>query len=176
MMKRSSIDAAFIGLLALLALASILSSATGGERIDVLVLAFLLASAATIVGGLLIGYRRYTGRRVMPALVAPLACLALIVSVAVSNWPLRITVAAARDRFESLAQQLRAGEAVETPLRAGIFTIRGAELSEHGIVCLWTSPDPSGSKGFVQCGRDFVPFNLWSHTPLDGGWQLIAED
>ena len=35
------------------------------------------------------------------------------------------------------------------------------------VVCLWTRPHPAGSRGFVQCRRDYVPFNLWSSIPLD---------
>jgi hypothetical protein len=27
------------------------------------------------------------------------------------------------------------------------------------MVCLWTKPHPDGCTGFVQCRRDYVPFN-----------------
>ena len=75
-----------------------------------------------------------------------------------------------------LHQRVRTGEHIATPLRAGLFTIRSAYLSHDGIVCLWTHPHPGGSTGFVQCRRNYVPFNLWSIVRLDDRWQFISED
>jgi hypothetical protein len=109
-------------------------------------------------------------------LVAPVVCLSIIISVAATHWPLRVTYVLSRDAFDSLAQRVRAGEHIATPVRAGFFTVRRAELSHHGIVCLWTYPHPAGSTGFVQCRRDYVPFNLWSLIRLDDRWQFISED
>jgi len=175
-MKRQRIDAALIALLGLLALAAILHSATGGEQVGVVLLAIVLSAAALIVSCLLVGYRRYTKRPVLSALIASVACLSVIILVAATYWPLRITYALSRDAFDSLAHRVRAGEQIAAPVRAGLFTIRRAELSHHGIVCLWTYPHPAGSTGFVQCRRDYVPFNLWSLIRLDNHWQFISED
>jgi len=174
--KRLHIDAALIGLLGLFAIAGILDSATGGEQVGVVLLAIVLSAAAIIVGSLLIGYRCHTQRRVLPALIASVLSLLIIISVAATDWPLRVTYALSRSSFDALAQRLRAGERAVAPMRAGLFRIRRAELSHHGIVCLWTHPDPGGSTGFVQCRRDYVPFNLWSIVKLDDGWQFISED
>jgi hypothetical protein len=175
-MKRHHLDAALMTLLGLFAVGGVLVSATGGEPVGVVLLAIVFSAAAIIVGLLLIGYRRHTQRRVLPALVAPTLSLAVIISVAITHWPLRVAYAWSRDSFDAVAQRVRSGEHVTTPLRAGLFTIRRAELSHHGIVCLWTHPHPSGSTGFVQCRGDNVPFNLWSMVRLDNRWQFISED
>ena len=71
---------------------------------------------------------------------------------------------------------MRSGENLPMPQRAGIFTIRKAELSRDRIVCLWIAPNSGGNTGFVQCGQDYVPFNLWSLVKLDDRWQFITED
>ena len=175
-MKRPHIDAALISLCGLFAVAGILGSAGGIERVCVVLLAVVLSAATIIVGSLLIGYRRHTQRAVLTALTMPAICLAIIISVAATHWPLRLTYALSRDAFDAVAQRVRTGEHITTPVRVGLFSIRSAELSHHGIVCLWMHPHPGGSTGFVQCRRDYVPFNLWSIVRLDDRWQFIAED
>jgi hypothetical protein len=175
-MKRHHIDAALMSLLGLMALAAVLISATGGELVSVVLLAIVLSAAVIIISSLLIGYRRHTQRRILPVLAAPILSLAVIISVAATHWPLHIAYAWSRESFDTIAQRVRSGEHVATPLRAGLFTVQRAELSYHGIVCLWTHPDPAGSTGFVQCRRDYVPFNLWSIVRLDDRWQFISED
>lgn len=175
-MKRQYIDAALISLLGLLAFAGVLHSAIGGEQTTVMLGAILLSGPAHIVSCLLVGYRRYTKRPVLPVLLASVLCVSVIISVAATHWPLRVAYALSRDSFDTLAQRVRAGELVAMPVSAGFFTIERAELSYHGIVCLWTHPHPSGSTGFVQCRRDHVPFNLWSLIRLDERWQYISED
>jgi hypothetical protein len=174
--RSSQIDTALMTLLGLLALASVLVSAGGGEQVSVVLLAIILSGASIIVGSLLIGYRRQTQRRVLPALLAAILSLSVIVSVAATHWPLRATYVLSRTSFDAVAQRVRNGENVTMPLRAGLFTIRRAERSQQGIVCLWTQPNPSGSMGFVQCPRNHVPFNLWSIIRLDDRWQFISED
>jgi hypothetical protein len=174
--KRYYIDAALLSLLGLLAGAEVIHSATGGERVGVVVLAIVLSAAAIIVGSLLVGYRRHTHRNVLPVLVAPVLSLAITISVAATHWPLRASYAMSRGSLDAVAQRIRSGEHVTIPRRAGLFTVRRVELSRHDIVCLWTQPDPAGSTGFVQCRRDYVPFNLWSIIRLDDRWQFISED
>ena len=165
-----------MSLMGLFVLAVILYSASGGEQLGVALLAFALSASAFIVGSLLLGYRRYTRRRVLPAFLAFILSLSAIVSVALTDWPLRITYAWSRASLDAVSERVRLGEHVITPLRVGLFSIQRAELSDRGIVCLWTEPHPSGSTGFVQCPSDYVPFNLWSHTSLDEHWQFISED
>ena len=110
-------------------------------------------------------------------LTLPDACLSLILSVGVTCWPLRVSFALSRNAFEAVALRVRSGERVSTPSRIGLFRIRQAELSNGGVVCLWTDLDPAGHTGFVQCDQDkAVKFNLWSIIPLEDRWQFISED
>ncbi len=175
-MKCAIIDAAFPGLLSLFAGGCMVHSATGGEQITVFFLAIMLAGAAFITGWVFAVWRVFLKRPVKPAILCASASLAVIISVAATNWPLRVAYAMSRDGFDALAQQIRTGDNVSTPVRSGLFVVRQAELSRNGIVCLWTHPNPSGSTGFVQCPRDHVPFNLWSIVRLDDNWQFISED
>jgi hypothetical protein len=175
-MKRHHIETILTIVLGLLALAAILYSATGGEQSRVVLVAVVVCLAAIIVSCVLVGYRCCSKRTVLPSLIAPLVCVFIITTVAVTYWPLRVTYTLSRDSFDSLAKRVRAGEVIATPVRAKFFTVRRAELSHQGIVCLWTYPDPAGSTGFVQCRRDDVPFNLWSLIRLDDRWQFISED
>jgi|ERR1051326_4811235 hypothetical protein len=175
-MKRQYIDAALTSLCGLFAVAGILGSVGGIEQVGVVPLAIVLSAATIIVGSLLIGYRRHTGRAALPSLAVPVICLAVIISVAASHWPLRVTYVLSRNAFDAVAQRVRTGGHVATPLRAGLLTIRSVDLSHGGIVCLWTHPHPGGSTGFVQCRRDYVPFNLWSSVRLDDRWQFVSED
>lgn len=171
LMKSRRIDTALISLLGLLAVAEVLYSAIGGEQASVLVLAILLSGAAIVTGAVLIGQR---GLR--PALGATGLALGIILSVAVTHWPLRVTYACSRSALDAIAQRVKQGESIVTPLTAGLFTIERAKLSSHGIVCLWTAAGSDGNTGFVQCGPGHVPFNLWSMVVLDDRWQYIAED
>ena len=165
-----------MSLMGLFVLAVIFYSASGGEQLGVVLLTSALSAVVFIFASLLIGYRRHTQRRMFSALLAFVLSLSVIVSVALTDWPLRITYAWSRASLDAVSERVRLGEQVITPLRVGLFNIQRAELSERGIVCLWTEPHPSGSTGFVQCSSDDVPFNLWSHTSLDEHWQFISED
>ncbi|MEO1591700.1 MAG: hypothetical protein AAFU71_10460 [Cyanobacteria bacterium J06632_22] len=114
-----------------------------------------------------------------PATVA----IALILSIMVFHWPLRLAYAFSRPAFNQIAAQVTAGETIATPQRVGWFWIEEIALPEHlfsyaedGIVCLWTGVHPFGNTGFVQTTSDNLPFNLWTHLKLDNTWQFIAED
>jgi hypothetical protein len=174
--KNHPIDATLMSLLGLLALAGVVASGAGVEPVAGVLWAVLLSAAVVIVGSVLVGCRWSGQRRIAPALAASAFSLAVILSVAVTDWPLRVAYAWSRNSFDAVARRVRNGEVVATPWRAGLFTIRRAELSHHGIVCLWTKADPGGSTGFVECRRDHVPFNLWSMVALDDRWQFISED
>ncbi|WP_145286310.1 hypothetical protein [Pirellulimonas nuda] len=107
---------------------------------------------------------------------AGVTTIAVLLSVATSNWPLRAAYALSRSSFDRVASEVRAGELPKTPCSIGFFRIRKAEVHHNGIVCLWTNDDPSGPTGFVETGTDDLPFNLWSHVSLDNSWQFISED
>jgi hypothetical protein len=107
---------------------------------------------------------------------AGITTVAILLSVATSNWPLKTAYGLSRRSFDRAAAQVRAGNPPRTPCWIGVFRIRKAEVYHNGIACLWTDDDPGGPCGFVQHGSDDLPFNLWSHMRLDDSWQFIAED
>ena len=109
-------------------------------------------------------------------LFAGITALAVLLSVVTSNWPLQAAYVLSRTSFDRVAEQVRAGDPPDTPCFIGLFRIRKAEVYRNGIVCLWTDDDSGGPTGFVQTGPHDLPFNLWSHTPLDNSWQFISED
>jgi hypothetical protein len=175
-MNRRHKEAALTTVLGLLAVAVVVCSGMGGESIAVAVVAFVLSMPVIHVGSLLVDCRYFAQRPMLSALIPPVVSLAIMISVAATQWPLRVTYALARNAFDAFAQRIRAGEQITTPARVGLFTIRHAELSRDGIVCLWTHPNSGGSNGFVQSPRDYVFFNLWSSVALDDRWQFISED
>ena len=141
-----------------------------------ILIAVFLCFLTLIIGLVVFGRRRSAGHPAGHALLVPLLCLAVIVSVATTQWPLRFMYSLHRREFDFLAQRVRAGEQIPTPRRVGVFTVRRAEVRRNGVVCLWTDLEPNGNTGFVQCGREHVPFSLWSIVRLDDGWQFISED
>ncbi len=114
-------------------------------------------------------------QRIVYALT-PLVLALLLLLTSYTQWPMHAAFALNRSSLDALSQRVLAGEKIATPVQAGTFRIAKAELSHHGIVCLWTAPNPGGNTGFVQTPPDNVPFNLWSMTSLDAQWQFISED
>jgi hypothetical protein len=161
---------------ALLALIAVWLSATGIEQFSMYIVSAGLAFIVFLLGSVWFGWCRFIGRPVYPAVLSSVAIFTILVSVASTQWPLRITYSLSRSAFNAAAQSVRKGEDLILPRRVGLFTIRKAEVSYSGVVCLWTQPAAGGNTGFVQCGRDHVPFNLWSMVKLDDGWQFISED
>ncbi len=144
---------------------------------DVLLPAYLLCSSLLIVTAALtlLGQTISTSRRFTHLLVG-LSSLTLIISSCFTLWPMRLTYALSHASLHALAQRIQSGEKITTPVQAGFFRVTKAELSSHGIVCLWTVPRPGGNTGFVQTTPDHIPFNLWSMISLDNQWQFITED
>jgi len=161
---------------ALLAALAVWLSATGIEQFSLCIVSAGLACIVILHGSVWFGWCRFIGRPVYPVVLSVLAMFAILVSVAVTQWPLRITYSLSRSAFNAVAQSIRDGKSVTLPQRIGLFTIREAEISRTGVVCLWTRPAAGGNTGFVQCSRDYVPFNLWSMVKLDNKWQFISED
>lgn len=108
--------------------------------------------------------------------LAGITTLAILLSVATLHWPLRAAYFLSRPSFDQVATQVRAGNPPKQAQWIGLFHIRKAEIYHNGIVCLWTDDDPAGPTGFVQYSSEQLPFNLWSHIPLDHSWQFISED
>ncbi|MEM7796385.1 MAG: hypothetical protein AAF579_18280 [Cyanobacteria bacterium P01_C01_bin.118] len=111
------------------------------------------------------------------------AALAIVVSIIVFNWPLRVAYGFSRPAFDQVTEQVMASETLKTPRRIGWFKIKRIEApgnAPNGIdyqgLRLWTDIHPSGKTGFVQSSPDNLRFNLWSHFKLDETWQFISED
>ena len=157
---------------------TIVRSARADEYVEVMYDAFR-ASCFVIGSGAIWGFHRWlVGRPVLRGLLVPAAFLAVLISVMITSWPLRITYACSQSTFDAVAARVRARETVNVPLRIGVFRILevAADRNGNGVVCLWTDLTPSGYTGFVQCGPTRPPFNLWSHVALDDRWQFISED
>ena len=162
----------------LLAALAVWLSATGTEQFSMYIVSAAVGLIVLLLGSVWCGWQKVLGRPAYPVALGAIAILALLVSVSVKQWPLRITYSVSRSAFNATAQRVREGQKMTFPQRIGLFTIRKAEVSHTGVVCLWTRPAASGNTGFVQCNRESAPvsFNLWSMVKLDDGWQFISED
>ncbi len=119
------------------------------------------------------------------ALVVAAACVALMISVAATRWPLRLAFLASRSDFNAVSARLEAGFLMTKPERVGRFLIRKAELRD-GRPCLWIDIDPAGFDGFVRNPRRAADgsyqglpnsqLNLWWDVQLDDDWAFISED
>lgn len=165
-----------VGLYAIPILLIIGASVAPMEKIIVILGGALTCTVMLVITCLMLGLARAKKQRSWPAVLGAAVSLAIIVSVMAVHWPLRTGYFLSRCSLDRLAQDVRAGQPFVGPKRVGLFTIVGAETSRHGIVCLWVDANPTGKTGFVQCGPDHVPFNLWSMVSLDDRWQFIAED
>lgn len=146
------------------------------ERVTVILCGVLACVVSAVLTCGLLAWAYSKGQRLWPLVVSSLACLALILSVVTTHWPVRAAYLVSRPSLDRLARDVRGGRQILAPTQAGLFTIRHAEMSQQGMVCLWVDPNPAGKMGFVQCRPDSLSFNLWSRIHLDNRWQLIAED
>jgi hypothetical protein len=151
-------------------------SASGTERVTVTLLAILACFPIGIIGALLVVWRDTHSLPASVMLLVPIVYVAIVLSAAFTQWPLRLAYACERGELESLAQRVRTGKRLALPQQVGPFKILAAELDRDDIVCLWTNLDRSGRTGLVQCGPDHARFDLWSIVDLDERWQLISED
>ena len=171
-----SVDIQLVCVCWLTAAAAVYLSADGCEKVSMIFWA-IIGSAIITIAGLTLVSRRWRAKNFRSfAVLNAGTCLGVIISVAVWHWPLRVSYRLSRNAFDSFAERVRAGDQLSLPQQVGFFTIKYANVSDQGIVCLWTMTDPTGSTGFVQCGQGYIPFNLWSEIKLDDHWQFISED
>jgi hypothetical protein len=154
------------------------ASASGHEPVSVGIMAALglfgiLAVAPILVFHDLGGRVRFSVLHC--ALVLALALCML--SVPLTQWPLRLAFAISRPALDDLAVRLSAGDYPEFPCRAGVFWIKSGQTNQ-GRPCLWTDPQSSGPTGFVKRTATAPNnwFNLWSDVALDADWRLVSED
>lgn len=158
-----------------LALLMVWLSARGVVGVGLLVFADFLSIGACILS-LLLWKREKSRNRVVSRCIPIALCASPILSVIITHWPLRIALGLSFPAFETLAEQVRTSGTAIRNRKAGMFLIREAEVSRHGIPCLWLDMDPTGYTGFVRCSEDALPFNAWSRIKLNEHWQLISED
>ena len=58
-----------------------------------------------------------------------LSCTAVLLSIADTQWPVRLTVALSQPALDALADRVERGEKLQFPCRAGLFVIGRAEMS-----------------------------------------------
>jgi len=165
-------DPALVALSSLPGAAALLISAMGGEKFTVITYAFPLTAVIVFLGWVILARNGPVSR----AIVAPVLSLVIVISTAITHWPLRLSFAASRPTFEKLVERLLAGDRVD-PRQIGLFRVRSTQIyTSKDIVCLWTDMDSKGRKGFVRCRPSEVPFNLFSLITVDDDWQFISED
>jgi amino acid transporter len=170
------LDRVMLLILCLTALAVAFHSARGDGTVIVGLTTVVYTVAAAFIGVMLLHYRRSKRRPVWLAIVCPALSIAVMLSVAFTQWPLRASYAVSRDGLNRLAARIDAGQQVATPKRVGLFVIRAADVSRDGIVELWTDDSAIGRRGFVHCRPDRAPGNLWSMIQLDDSWLFVEED
>ena len=151
-------------------------SATAQEKVAVWLCG---CAVGAVIVGLSLGWLRLAhvksaSRRA--AFIAGSVSLALIASVMATAWPLRLSYLLSRPSLQRLGTAIDPGQRTDGPVRAGLFVVKRAEVSRQGRVCLWTELEPDGNTGFVRCGMNGLPVNLWSSIQLDEQWYLVAED
>jgi len=104
------------------------------------------------------------------------ACLAILISVCMTHWPLKLHYRIVKNRLNHIADMGERKQPVTMPQQVGLIRVRKAEIYWNGITCLWTGDYPGGNIGFVRTPPDKVRFNLWSIVELDNDWQFIGED
>lgn len=154
----------------LLAIATALATIWIGERVQVIMTCVIAAMAIVISGALLLNTRR------IGFVPSPLLALAVVISIALTNWPLRVAHRFSESSLNAIADRVQNGGHLDAPERAGAFVIAKAEISSEGIVRLWTRVADRGNTGFVRTSADHLPINLWSRISLGDHWQFIAED
>ncbi len=115
------------------------------------------------------GRRRPRTRRWTGALI----CWAIIFSVALTNWPVRLAFVLSRSALEQLADRVeRGGKMGRQAERAGFFHVARTERTLSGSVCLWLD----GETGFVRfaprvSNQNFEMRNVWYGDVLSGTWE-----
>lgn len=149
---------------------------------------WLLSLLVTIVLSVLLmmqtaaiaGRARYTARRTWPDIAACICILALIVSAAVTSWPMRLFFHASRDQLEALADRVEAGQTVDVPVWVGAFRIARTEIRSpmmRGGTCLWVFPQRGHPTGLVRSDKPGGPgANVNRKIRLSEHWYYLSED
>jgi hypothetical protein len=145
-----------------------------------LLVTFVLICLLLIQGSAIAGRALYSGRRSWPDITACLCILALIVSAAVTGWPMRLLFLASQNQLEAIANRIEAGQTVDVPVWAGAFRIARTEIRAPGLrggICLWVFPNPGHPTGLVRSDKPGGPgTNVNRRIRLSEHWYYLSED
>jgi hypothetical protein len=102
------------------------------------------------------------------------ACSAVLLAILFfTAWPAYVSFYFSRRALDQIADSVRAGQSIELPRRAGLFTIQKAERKDDAVL-LWTEHHWGGGVGFQQLmpgGRHYGETKTYS-----GEWNGFWED
>lgn len=105
-----------------------------------------------------------------------IVALVLGASICYFQWPMRLRYVFSASALDRLAAQAMTGPMPQTPVRAGLVTIRRIQLRPGGV-CLWVDPNTAGPSGFVMCAPGTnPPANDGRPTRLSDRWHFVVED
>jgi len=136
---------------------------------------FLLIQTAAIAGR-----ARYASRRIWPDITACICLTVLVLSAAVTAWPLRLLFLASRSQLDAMAARVEAGLPVEAPAWVGAFRIARTEIRTQGWgggTCLWVFPNPGNPTGLLRSDKPGGPgANVNRKIRLSEHWYYVSED
>tara|TARA_R110000850_G_scaffold42454_28_gene108982 strand:+ start:304 stop:801 length:498 start_codon:yes stop_codon:yes gene_type:complete len=161
-----------IFVLLVVALSIVMSARVIFDPLGVTVILALVAMGLQCVAGVVIPLTK--GSYLKVGLIYAVGT-AMIVLVAVTQFPLRMTFALSETALQRLAAEVVEQGPLTEPAQAGLFTIAKASVHPNGSVFLMTDPDPSGPAGFVYQYTG-SGYNIWSEYRIDDSWHFIALD
>jgi hypothetical protein len=145
-----------------------------------LLLTFVLFVLLLVQMAAIAGRARYTSRRIWPDVTACICLMTLILSAAVTAWPLRLLFLASRNQLDTMAARVEAGLPVEAPAWVGAFRIARTEIRTpgwRGGTCLWVFSNPGHPTGLVRSDRPDGPgVNVNRIIRLSERWYYVSED
>lgn len=101
--------------------------------------------------------------------------IAMLVSIGLTNWPLRLSFAYIRPRLEAYIWCLKVGDAVPSSIHTGIFDIIRVEQRDGGYL-FWLSDTADGGAVFVKGASLSARLNEWSSVHLADNWWYVFID
>ena len=106
-----------------------------------------------------------------------LASVALLLSVAFTDWPLRVSFAFHRPALEVHAETFLAGEPVTTPTRFGLFTVMEVKYHQGNVGYQLTGGGWGGTFLVLKDpSNDFVWINTNWEWALGGDWFHVSQN
>jgi hypothetical protein len=147
-----------------------------------LLVTYVLFALLMIQVAAITGRAGYTDRRIWPDITACVCILALIVSAAVTSWPMRLLFHVSQDQLEALANRVEAGQSVDVPVWVAAFRIARTENRTPGSgggTCLWVFPGKGNPTGLVRSDNSSAwgpGVNVNRKIRLSEHWYYISED